>query len=170
MHKYLWLFVSLLALQACVATPVAPVVRSKATMDSGAMLSEQASAYSITHYTLRLDILIEDKAIAGSGEITIQARSPLSVLELDFDGLLTVDGVQGSDAELTYTRTDSKLFIDLGRELAAGETHAVKISYHGVPREAIRAPWDGGFVWKNSPSGKPWIATAFPASVLDTTR
>ena len=80
-----------LALSACVQ---APPIRSKATMDSGAAMSENLRAYSIEHYALRNDILIDQKAITGSGAITFRARSPISILELDLDGLYSVDGVE----------------------------------------------------------------------------
>ena len=164
MYKYLGLLLGMVALQAGAEDVVE---RSKATMDSGARLSEQASAYSITHYTLRNDILIEQKAIAGSGEITIEARSPLDTLELDFDGLMEVDSVSDAQGELQFARTDSKLFVTLRNQLASGESDTVTINYHGMPREAIRAPWDGGFVWSTSSSGKPWIATAMQGEGCD---
>ncbi|MGI9221437.1 MAG: M1 family metallopeptidase [Woeseiaceae bacterium] len=164
MRKVTGLLICFVALQACAETPVE---RSKATMDSGAALSAAAGAYSITHYTLRNDILVDQKAIAGSGEITIAARSLLDVLELDFDGLLIVDRVSDTQGDLEFTRTDAKIFVSLRKQLASGESDTVKIEYHGVPREAIRAPWDGGFVWETSPSGKPWIATALQGEGCD---
>jgi aminopeptidase N len=42
------------------------------------------------------------------------------------------------------------------------------VYYHGQPRKARNAPWDGGFVWKKDKAGNPWIAVAcqgFGASV-----
>lgn len=34
------------------------------------------------------------------------------------------------------------------------------VYYHGKPRVAKNAPWDGGFVWKKDKAGNPWIAVA----------
>ncbi len=42
------------------------------------------------------------------------------------------------------------------------------IYYHGKPRIAKKAPWDGGFVWKRDKSGNPWVGVTsqgFGASV-----
>jgi aminopeptidase N len=42
------------------------------------------------------------------------------------------------------------------------------IYYHGKPRVAKKAPWDGGFVWKRDKSGNPWVGVTsqgFGASV-----
>ena len=145
MKKYLGLLFCIAALQvgAEEVDAEAKVERSKATMDSGAALSEQAAAYTITHYTLRNDILIDEKAIAGSGEITFEARAPLSTLELDFDGLMTVDRINDTTGDLEFSRTDSKIFVSLRDELGTGDSATVTVHYQGMPREAIRAPWDG---------------------------
>jgi aminopeptidase N len=34
------------------------------------------------------------------------------------------------------------------------------IYYHGIPREAVRPPWDGGWIWKKDVNGKPWVSVA----------
>jgi aminopeptidase N len=34
------------------------------------------------------------------------------------------------------------------------------VYFHGKPRVAKLAPWDGGFVWKKDKAGNPWIAVA----------
>ncbi|MEO9021560.1 MAG: M1 family metallopeptidase [Ginsengibacter sp.] len=34
------------------------------------------------------------------------------------------------------------------------------VYYHGQPRKAKNAPWDGGFVWRRDKSGNPWVAVA----------
>ncbi len=48
------------------------------------------------------------------------------------------------------------------------EVSDLVIYYHGKPRIAKKAPWDGGFVWKRDKSGNPWVAVTsqgFGASV-----
>jgi len=34
------------------------------------------------------------------------------------------------------------------------------IYYHGVPREAVRPPWDGGWIWKLDSLNRPWMSVA----------
>ena len=123
-------------------------------------MSDGLKSYDVEHYTLRNDILVANKAIAGSSDITFRAKQPMLVLELDFDGLYEIDGVSDSDGKLDYTRDAAKIYVALRSEVAVGDTHSVSVAYHGQPHEAERAPWDGGFVWAETPSGKPWVATA----------
>jgi len=42
----------------------------------------------------------------------------------------------------------------------ANEISNLVIYFHGKPRVAKLAPWDGGFVWKKDKAGDPWIAVA----------
>ncbi len=164
MLRFVWIAMAIALLSACAQTVP---VRSEITMDSNIAMSDNLRLYTIDHYTLRNDILIEEKSIAGSGEITFRARSPMAILELDFDGLYTIDGVSDAEGELTYTRDESKIYVTLRDELAGGETHTVKVAYHGQPRAAEHAPWDGGFIWDETSSGEPWIATALQGEGCD---
>ena len=136
------------------------VTRSDITMDSGRPMSDGLKAYDVEHYTLRNDVQVEQKSIAGSGAIRFSALQDLSILELDFDGLYTIDGIEDDGGPLEYTRDEAKIYVALRSSLSLGENHEVTVHYHGRPIEAERAPWDGGFVWSETPSGKPWIATA----------
>ncbi len=164
MIKTILIFLSSILLIACVSQQG---VRSSITLNSGIPLSDGLKSYDVEHYTLRNDILIADKAIAGSSDITFRATQAMSVLELDFDGLFVIDGVGDPGGQLDYTQDAAKLYVSLRDEVPEGASHTVSVAYHGQPLEAERAPWEGGFVWSETPSGKPWIATAIQGEGCD---
>ncbi len=134
--------------------------RDPVTMDTGLPLSEGLKQYDVEHYTLRHEIMPDKKMIAGSATVAFTAVKPMETLELDFDGEFDISAVEGADGALEFEETPSKLFVTLSSPLASGETGEVTVHYSGAPMVAKRAPWDGGFVWDETPSGKPWIATA----------
>ena len=37
---------------------------------------------------------------------------------------------------------------------------AITIYYHGKPREAVKPPWDGGWIWSKDSLGRPWMSVA----------
>lgn len=154
----------LLLINACTSTTEK---RSEITMDSGMPLSEGLKSYDIEHLTLRLEILVEEKAIAGSAAVRFKAQQSMSKLELDFDGLFVIDSIEDGSGPLDYTRDTAKLYVVLRNALSAGDSNEVTVYYHGQPREAVLAPWDGGFVWSKTPSGKAWIATAVQGEGCD---
>jgi len=164
MIKFCLTLLSAFLLAACVQQPVA---RSSITLNSGIPLSDGLKSYDVEHYTLRNDILIAEKAIAGSSDITFRAIQAMSVLELDFDGLYAIDSVSDAGGRLDYTRDAAKIYISLRDEVAEGATHTVSVAYRGVPHEAEKPPWKGGFTWETTPSGKPWIATSIQGEGCD---
>lgn len=153
-----------LLLSACSSVPPTP---SEITLDSSRPLSDGLKSYDVQHYELRHDIIVEDKAIAGSATIRVRAVREMSTLELDFANTYTIDGIEDDTGELAYSRDAAKLFISLRSVLGPGDVKRVTVRYHGQPIEAKRAPWDGGFVWSTTPSGKPWIATAMQGEGCD---
>ncbi len=144
-----------------------PAERNAITMDTGLPLSEGLRSYDVQRYTLRHEILVDRKAIAGSATVTFRALQDMDKLELDFDGTFRIDGIDAPDGTLDHERDEAKLFIPLGRTVAAGNIGEVTVRYRGKPVEAKRPPWDGGFQWGKTPSGKPWIATSFQGEGCD---
>lgn len=161
------LLVVLAGVMLAACAPLSPAPRSEATLDSGLPMSPGVRRFDVVNYTLRHDIQTDRKAIAGSAAVSFRALQPMETLELDFDGQFTIDAIRDADGPLTYRREPAKLYIALRETLAAGEGKVVEIAYHGKPREAVRAPWDGGFQWSETPSGKPWIATALQGEGCD---
>jgi aminopeptidase N len=158
------LLVSLIAVISCADVDV---TRSDITMDSGRPMSDGLEAYDVEHYTLRNNVQVEEKSIAGSAEIRFKAVQEMSTLELDFDGLFAIDRIEDQAGPLEYTRDEAKLYVTLRSPVPPGESHEVTVHYHGRPVEAEAAPWAGGFVWSETPSGKPWIATAMQGEGCD---
>ena len=64
-----------------------------------------------------------------------------------------------------YSNDEGLLLLKLKDSLSG--TFSVEIRYSGQPREAVRAPWDGGFVWSKTKQGKDWIATAVQGEGCD---
>ncbi|MEO7313979.1 MAG: M1 family metallopeptidase [Ginsengibacter sp.] len=41
-----------------------------------------------------------------------------------------------------------------------GDINSITVYFHGKPKVAKNAPWDGGIVWKKDKAGNPWVAVA----------
>jgi len=41
-----------------------------------------------------------------------------------------------------------------------GADDKLALYFHGKPREAIRPPWDGGWIWTKDKEGRPWMSVA----------
>jgi aminopeptidase N len=56
---------------------------------------------------------------------------------------------------LTSKNSDKSSFTN-----GANDVSNLVVYFHGKPKVAKLAPWDGGFVWKKDKAGDPWIAVA----------
>lgn len=135
------------------------------TEDSGGALRPEQAAYDVQAGELDLAIDPARKSIRGTATLTVRVLQPLTWLVFDLDPRLHVSAVRvaengGAAAPLKFERRGPRLWIDLGAVRAPGGQLTAAIDYGGRPREAVKAPWDGGFVWAKTPSGQPWIATA----------
>lgn len=128
--------------------------------DSGGPLMPEQAAYDVTFYDLDLQVFPEERLI--SGKVLVQANivHPTNVLVLDLDTTFNVIRAVEGDLNCGVMRNGGKLHIDLGRTRQRGEILRIDIFYEGEPREAPRAPWDGGFTWAKTPSDEHWIATS----------
>ena len=140
------------------------------TAESGAELSPTAQAMALPQLALALDVDPAGQSIRGLAEYTVTAAAPLEAVEFDLDPRFGISRVT-VDGEIVapggWSNNGGLLRIALPSPLEAGRSAMVGIAYAGKPRIAPNAPWDGGFVWQETPDGKPWIATAVQSEGCD---
>ncbi len=140
------------------------------TLATGGALKPDQAGVRIEHVDLSIEVFPERKAIAGEAVLALRADRDLPAIVLDLDRELPVSAVSLDGRALpasAWRNPDGRLTITPPAPIAAGHPVAVRIRYGGVPVEAKRAPWDGGFVWAKTPDGRPWIATAVQGEGCD---
>ena len=110
-----------------------------------------------------LKIMPDAQAIEGVAVLDFTLTAPVERLVVELDNRFDVSAVSVNGQAIPsdgWTNPEGRMTVTLPQPLAAGQTAALRIAYAGQPHVAVRAPWDGGFVWATAPSGEPWIATA----------
>jgi aminopeptidase N len=153
-------------LAACVTQP--PL--TDYSLGSGAARSEAQQALEFDRADLKLRIEPASRSIRGDVTLTFGTRAALHSIELDLDRNLPIDAIAVDGQPLpasSWRNPEGKLTIDLPQALQPGKQVAVRVQYHGQPHVAKRAPWDGGFVWSQTPDGQPWVASAVQGEGCD---
>lgn len=158
-----------LALTAAAPDPGKPPLTAQTALSGGPIDPEQAK---LTFETadLSFEVFPERQAIGGVAVLTFTAKAPLTKLVIDLDPNLPVSAVAIDGRVLAkgaWRNPQGRMTIDLPRPVAAGARVTARIVYAGTPHVAVRAPWDGGFVWSRAPTGEPWIATAVQGEGCD---
>jgi aminopeptidase N len=117
---------------------------------------------------LRYDVQVTPdylaKTIQGKNRITLSVIRTGDKLQLDLQEPMIIDDISlvaeiGSNSKLTFQREGNAWFVTMPT-LPAKSTQTLEVSYHGKPREAVRAPWDGGWIWSKDKQGRPWMTVA----------
>jgi aminopeptidase N len=145
----------------------------ESVLTSGRPLPPEQACYDVEGYDLSIRVDPEQRSIAGRVYVNAEVIAPSDWIVLDLDDRLEVSDVSCAQA-IGFIESEDDLMEPVRFERGRGEIRIyaptlfrnvgsgfrVRVTYSGKPREAPRPPWDGGFVWAKTPSGKPWIATA----------
>ncbi len=111
-------------------------------------------------YDLHVRINPADSSIVGHNTITYGIVGAAREMQIDLQQPLVVDSIVQDGTDLSVRREGHALFVRLLSPQRVGTWKSISVYYHGKPTVALRAPWDGGFVWARDSLGNRWIATA----------
>lgn len=114
----------------------------------------------VRHYDIRLKVMPANKTIEGLNTIRFQMTTTSDFISLDLAPRLRIDSIVWDKRKVSYKRKGKKVKVMLGHTLAEGQIATINVYYSGAPEVAIKAPWQGGFVWSADKHGKPWIGLA----------
>ncbi len=115
---------------------------------------------------LKYDLVIQpdylQKNIKGSNTITYKVctSSYPAFMQIDLQEPMEIDSILfNGKRPLTFSREGNAFHVNAPKQ-RKGSTGKIKIFFHGTPREAVRAPWDGGWIWTKDSLGRPWMTVA----------
>jgi aminopeptidase N len=127
--------------------------------------------WDLKHYDLSVAFDIEKKEIHGKNVITFTTPGKgldelviVSTLQLDLQEPMILDSVSINNRSVDRSKIKkdgAAYFIRFESHDGTEKEENKLIAYfHGKPRVAKRAPWDGGIVWAKDQNGRPWVSIA----------
>jgi aminopeptidase N len=135
---------------------------TKADTLRGSITPERAW-WNLLHYDIQVRPNLVDKTIQGIVNIQFKVLTKGKRMQIDLQQPLVIDSIfylGKSKQHLTFNREGNVAMVNMPNNLQANTEGLVQVHYHGVPRAAIRAPWDGGISWTKDELGNPFIATS----------
>jgi len=123
-------------------------------------ITDERAWWNLTHYDLDFELDIENKFIKGSNTITYTVLEPKKAMQIDLQEPLKITKVVQAGESLSFAREGNAYFIQLKENQLVGSSKKIEVYYEGNPKEAPRAPWDGGFSWEKDANGKPFVFTS----------
>lgn len=123
-------------------------------------ITPERAWWDVTYYHLDVKIAPETKSISGKNTIQYTVLEPYKVMQIDLQAPLKITKVVQNSKELDVKHNGNAHFISLIDQQQKGSIQSLDVYYEGKPREAKKAPWDGGFTWEEDKNGFPFIATS----------
>ncbi|RPD96592.1 M1 family peptidase [Aureibaculum marinum] len=116
--------------------------------------------WDLNYYDLNVEVNPDKKEISGTNLIRYKVLSENNILQVDLQPPLKIEKVTQDGEHLKVVSDGNAHFVHLKKDQKIGAFNEIVVHYSGKPKEAVKAPWDGGFSWKKDKDGNPFIATS----------
>ena len=116
--------------------------------------------WDLTYYHLDIEVDPDKKFISGKNTIQYRVLKPQQVMQIDLQAPMQITKVLQDGKPLDINHEGNAYFVTLKNKQKAGALNTIIVFYEGHPREAKRAPWDGGLSWKKDANGRHFVATS----------
>jgi len=123
-------------------------------------ITPERAWWDLTYYHLDIKVEPDKKYISGSNTVGYKVLGSNKVMQIDLQKPMNITSITSKNKELKFTREGNAYFVELRKKQKKGDVNYIKINYEGFPKEAIRAPWDGGLSWKKDENDNHFIATS----------
>jgi aminopeptidase N len=123
-------------------------------------ITPERSWWDLTYYHLDVNVNPDEKFISGKTSVYYEVLEDSKELQIDLQEPMKIKSVIQNGKELTVRHDGNAHFISLQDDQEIGKVYSVDVFYEGQPKEAVRAPWDGGFSWKKDDNDKHFVATS----------
>ena len=123
-------------------------------------ITPERSWWDLTYYHLDIKVEPDKKFISGSNTVGYRVLKTNKTMQIDLQEPMKIISVEANGKSLNFNREGNAYFIELKHKQKKNDINYVEINYEGYPKEAIRAPWDGGLSWKKDDNDNHFIATS----------
>lgn len=118
--------------------------------------------WDVLHYEITVKPDYNNKTIEGKNILTYKDEG-VTTMQLDLQEPMIIDSIVQNGKQYSFSREGNVYWVKLRDQQPAEQVSAktsMTIYFHGKPREAVRPPWDGGWIWKKDKNNNPWMSVA----------
>ncbi len=154
MKRTLTLFICLF----CIQTSLNAQKYKRQDTIRGSITSER-SWWDLTYYDLEVSVDPKSKTIDGKNSIHYKVLKTNKVMQIDLQPPMELTKAIQNGRKLKISHCGNAHYIHLEKPQIKYNIDSLTVFFKGTPRQAVRAPWDGGFSWKKDKNGTDFIAT-----------
>lgn len=118
--------------------------------------------WDVKKYKVSVEPDYQSKSIKGKTTIIFDKTTPQQsdLLQIDLQDPMMVSAVKLNGKKISDFKRDGNVyFINVGKNIK-NTSNQLELEYNGNPRVAVRAPWDGGWIFAKDEKGRDWMSVA----------
>ena len=123
-------------------------------------LSKARTWWDVQHYTILVEPDYNNKTISGKVDIQFKSLAAHDTMQIDLQEPMQLNKAYLGDEKLDFSRDGNAYFIVLKKAIKTGTDAMLALSFSGKVTEAVRPPWDGGWIFSKDKKGNPWMSVA----------
>lgn len=124
-------------------------------------ITPERAWWDVTKYDLQVKFDFNKRSINGYNIISYKIVSaPTAEMQIDLQQGLDIDSIVFNRTTLSFRRDHNAYFVSVPKDENKEGIKKITVFYHGIPRPALRPPWDGGLIWSKDKNDNPWISVA----------
>ncbi|WP_346237873.1 M1 family metallopeptidase [Niabella insulamsoli] len=117
--------------------------------------------WNVQRYDINVKVDIPQRNISGFVDITFKViKKGERIMQIDLQQPMELEKAVGlpSGKTIAFEREGNVYWLDVGTDIPANGK--IRLHYLGHPKQAKRAPWDGGWIFAKDAKGRDWISVA----------
>jgi aminopeptidase N len=123
-------------------------------------INPERSWWNVTKYEISVKPDYLQKTIEGKNIITFTAVANGNKMQIDLQEPMELVAAMDGQTKLTQVRDGNIYHVTFPNTINQGTKKSIELQFAGKPREAVRPPWDGGWIWKKDNLSRPWMSVA----------
>ena len=119
--------------------------------------------WNVLHYDITVQPDYNTKTIKGKNIIRFFDEGA-KMMQIDMQEPMIIDSIIYQSGPVLFRRDGNVYWAALRDSNASYKIKpgpaSISVYFHGKPKEALRPPWDGGWIWKKDKKGNPWMSVA----------
>lgn len=153
----------LLIISSCAAQPLQQKQQFTRQDTLRGSITPERAWWNVDYYAISVTPNYTAKTIEGTNIIHFTVwdkKVEQPRMQIDLQAPMQLVTATWNNQTLKLTREGNVYWLQFPGTLPARSVQQVTLRFAGKPREAVRPPWDGGWIWSKDKQGRPWMSVA----------
>ncbi|WP_127132584.1 M1 family metallopeptidase [Pseudoflavitalea rhizosphaerae] len=123
-------------------------------------ITPERAWWNVLKYAITVEPDYNAKSIKGTNTISFAVLQSNSKMQIDLQQPMELISAKWNNTDIPFKRNGNVFYLSFPNALPTGTTQQITLEFGGKPREAVRPPWDGGWIWRKDAKGNPWMSVA----------